>query len=116
MTLQSKPSLIILTLHALLLATSYAADQPRPMPLGPAPGVVIAASPDPQRVFLFSPSLAILPGGNYIASYDTRGHVIVMTSGDRGATWKQLADLSGQKWSTLFVHSGSLYLIGVSTF
>ena len=87
----------------------------QPVPLGPPPGVVIAASPDPQKVFVFSPSLAILPDGSYVASYDTRGHAIVKTSGDRGATWRQLADLPGQKWSTLFVHRGGLYLTGVST-
>jgi hypothetical protein len=98
----------------LLLVSLHAADQSKPAPLGPPPGVVIAASPDPQKVFVFSPSLAILPGGSYVASYDTRGHVIVKTSEDRGATWKQLADLPGQKWSTLFVHRGGLYLIGVS--
>ena len=93
----------------------HAADTPKPSPLGPPPGVVVAASPDPQRIFLFSPSMAILPDGTYIASFDTRGDVIVKASRDRGATWKQLAALPGQKWSTLFVHRGGLYLIGVSS-
>jgi hypothetical protein len=102
-------SLIITALS--LLDGILAAAQPAP--LGPPPGVVIAASPDPQKVFVFSPSLTILPDGSYVASYDTRSHVIIKTSGDRGASWKQLADLPGQKWSTLFVHRGGLYLIGV---
>lgn len=43
----------------------------QPAPLGPPPGAVIAASPDPQKKFVFSPSLAVLPDGNYVASYDT---------------------------------------------
>lgn len=83
--------------------------------LGPPPGVVVAASPNPQKIFVFSPSLAILPDGNYVTSYDTRGHEIIKISGDRGANWKQLANLPDQKWSTLFVQRGGLYLIGVST-
>jgi len=90
------------------------ANKSDPAPLGRPPGVVVAASPDPQKIFVFSPSIAILPDGSYVASYDTRGHVIVKTSSDRGGTWQQLADLADQKWSTLFVHRGGLYLIGVT--
>jgi hypothetical protein len=103
-------------LFSLLLASSIvlrAADESWPPPFGPPPGVVIAASPDPQKACVFSPSLAILPNGNYVASYETRGHVFIKESQDRGVTWKQIADLRGQKWSTLFVHRDGLYLIGV---
>lgn len=85
------------------------------VPAGPPPGVVVAASPDPRKVFVFSPSLAILPDGSYVASYDSRGNVSLVTSRDRGASWQALARLPDQKWSTLFVHREALYLIGVES-
>ena len=53
-----------------LLGGVLAAAQPAP--LGPPPGVVIAATPDPQKVFVFSPSLAILPDGSFVASMTGR--------------------------------------------
>lgn len=92
-----------------------AAEKSRQSPLGPPPGVVVAASPDPQKIFVFSPSIAILPDGRYVASYDTRGSVVIKASDDRGESWNQLAALKGQKWSTLFVHRGALYLMGVNS-
>lgn len=33
---------------------------------------------------------------------------------DRGATWRQLAELCDQKWSTLFMHRGAVHLIGTT--
>ena len=96
------------------LASGAFAAAPKPAPLGPPPGVVVAASPDPQKIFVGSPSIAILSDGGYVVSYDTRGHTVVRASGDHGASWKQLADLADQKWSTLFVHRDDLCLIGVS--
>jgi hypothetical protein len=108
----------LLGLVALLLASLpslHAEDLSEPVPLGPPPGVVVAASPDPHEIFVSSPSIATLPDGDYVVSYDTRGRAVVKTSGDRGATWKQLTELPGQKWSTLFVHREGLYLIGVSS-
>ena len=62
-------------LFLILLMVGGIMAAPKPEPLGPPPGVVIAASPDPQKFFVFSPSLAILPDGNYVASYDTRGRI-----------------------------------------
>lgn len=85
----------------------------------PPPGVVVAASPAPRTDFLGSPSLAILPDGNYVASHDFFGadarqlhSTRVFGSSDRGASWTELARLKRQFWSTLFVLRGSLYLIG----
>ena len=33
-------------------------------------------------------------------------------SGDGGLSWQRVAEVYGQIWSKLFVHLGSLYLIG----
>lgn len=85
------------------------------------PGVVIDHSAASSGKYVGSPSIAILPGGDYVASHDVFGpssteHKQAVTrvfrSRDRGRTWKHLADVRGQFWSTLFVHRGDLYLMG----
>jgi hypothetical protein len=88
---------------------------------GQVPGVVIDHSPAASGVYVGSPSIAILPGGEYVASHDLFGpktteHQRAVTrvfgSADKGRTWSRLADVDGQFWSTLFVHRGDLYLLG----
>jgi hypothetical protein len=106
----------------LALVAGLAAAAPALTPLGPPPGVVVVASPDPQRAFVGSPTIALLPDGTCVVGHDNggpgagarRGHTRLLASRDRGATWTPLADLPDQKWSTLFVHRGALYLIGVT--
>ncbi|GEM_PF-4186964 len=92
-----------------------------PVCWAPVPGVVIDSSPKSSGIYIGSPSLAILLDDTYAASHDefgpgssehTRAVTKVFISGDRGATWQQVATVLGQFWSTLFVHRGSLYLIG----
>jgi hypothetical protein len=87
----------------------------------PPPGVVIDHQPASTREYAGSPSLAILPNGDYVSSHDLFGpgsgyHSSALTrvfrSTDRGKTWSKAAELDGQFWSTLFVHRGSLYLMG----
>jgi hypothetical protein len=84
------------------------------------PGVVIAHSPASSRQYVGSPSLAILTNGDYAASHDlfgpgsTEDLTRVFGSNDRGQTWRKLAEITGQWWSTLFVHQGALYLMGTS--
>ncbi|QRR17948.1 exo-alpha-sialidase [Burkholderia sp. MS389] len=84
------------------------------------PGEVIAHSPAATRVYLGSPSLALLPNGDYVASFDTFGaaaaqnRVSVFASHDKGATWSRLADVPDQYWSSLFVLNGALYLMGTN--
>jgi hypothetical protein len=111
-----------LRLRVFLLAAALAAGTVRAaVPLGSLPGTVIAVSSNSTTVFLGSPSLAILPGGAYAASYDVggknlrAGHTAICASSDRGNTWTQLAELTAQHWSTLFTHHDALWLIGVST-
>lgn len=87
---------------------------------GPPPGTVVFASPNSERFFCGSPSIVILPDGTYRVSHDIGGQhdragsTIVHASRDRGATWTPIAELRDQKWSTLFVHRGALYLIGTT--
>ena len=84
------------------------------------PGVVIDHSPAKSDRYIGSPSIAVLPNGDYAASHDFFGpgtkynRTCIFRSSDAGNTWKRLTDLQGQFWSTLFVHNGALYIIGTS--
>lgn len=89
---------------------------------GPPPGVVVAASPDPERAYIGTPALALLPDGRYLAAHDFFGKNLALTdrtrifvSEDRGATWTQVSELAGQAWFSLFVHRGALYLHGTAS-
>jgi hypothetical protein len=84
------------------------------------PGVVIDYSPAKSKQYIGSPSIAILPSGDYVASHDffgpgsTYDRMVVFRSTDRGKTWAKIAELQGQWWSTLFFHKDALYLMGTS--
>ena len=84
------------------------------------PGTVIAHSPASTRVYLGSPSLVMLPGGELVASYDEFGPggssdtAHVAGSRDGGTTWEERAVVRGAFWSSLFVHRSALYLFGTS--
>ena len=115
--------LIVAAMPLGLLAAK--ASDPRDLPpvdrvSGPPPGTVVFASPDPAKFFCGSPSILILADGSYLVSHDIggqhdrAGRTLIQQSRDRGATWRQIAELRDQKWSTLFAHRGALYLIGTS--
>jgi len=85
------------------------------------PGTVIDHQPASSGQYIGSPSIAILPNGHYVASHDLFGpksseFVQAMTrvfrSSDKGKTWKQVSEVRGAFWSSLFVHRGALYLLG----
>lgn len=87
------------------------------------PGHVIDHSPASSGIYIGSPSIAVLPGGDYVASHDEFGpksveHKSAFThifrSADRGKTWSRISTIDGAFWSTLFVHRGELYLIGTT--
>lgn len=86
----------------------------------PPPGTIVFASPDATKFFCGSPSILVLQDGRYLVSHDIggqharAGHTLVHVSSDRGTTWRLLAELTDQKWSTLFAHRGAVYLIGAS--
>ena len=86
------------------------------------PGVVIKHIPAATQRYVGSPSIAILPDGSYVASHDVfgpgnvsdrrEGATIVYVSSDKGTTWQKSSRLH-QAASTLFVHRGTLYLMGL---
>ncbi len=87
------------------------------------PGVVIDHSPAASGRYIGSPSLVILPDGDYLASHDffgpksgskTCATTVVFRSTDRGATWHKRAQVQCAFWSNLFVHGGAVYLMGTT--
>jgi hypothetical protein len=85
------------------------------------PGTVVAHSAASSGLYLGSPSICILPSGDYVASHDffgpksteyERALTRIYKSTDKGKSWKQISEISGQFWSNLFVHNGDLYIMG----
>ncbi|SBV97214.1 DUF1735 domain-containing protein [uncultured Dysgonomonas sp.] len=85
-----------------------------------APGTVIAHIPASEKKFIGSPSICIMPNGNYIASHDentvvnptTNNITHVYRSEDKGKTWAYMSKITGQFWSSVFVYQGDLYIHG----
>ncbi len=91
--------------------------------LTPPPGVVVSHLSQPGKIFVGSPSLALLENGALVAVHDTFGPqsgehecatTLVFRSEDAGETWEQVTAIKGAFWSNLFVHDGALYLMGVT--
>lgn len=108
----SLPRAILIVACALQVSISRAAV---PAP----PGVVISHFPASSGIYIGSPSIAILPSGDFIASHDgfgpkhEFGRTYLFRSEDGGDTWQSLGQVDGQGTSTLFVHNSSLYLMGL---
>lgn len=87
------------------------------------PGIVIKhTAPDTQK-YIGSPSICILPNGDYIVSHDEFGpksrefesaNTYIYRSSDKGNTWKNISQINGQFWSNLFVVRGDLYIMGTN--
>ena len=86
-----------------------------------APGIVINHSPASTGKYIGSPSIVVMPNGDYVASHDyfgpgggrgTWNKTLVYRSTDKGKTWEHLTTIENQWWSTLFYHNNALYLIG----
>lgn len=97
--------------------------------LADVPGVVVHHVPAPtwwqqllgRAVYTASPSIAVLPNGDYVISSNlfgrgsgakVSGTTLIHRSQDRGETWRHLTTLDGMKRGSLFVHNGALYLWG----
>ncbi len=87
------------------------------------PGVVIDHDSAESGIYVGSPTIAVLSDGSYIAAHDefgpksqyyTAAITRVFRSRDKGATWTLISRIQGALWSTLFVHHGELYLMGVT--
>ncbi len=85
------------------------------------PGAVVNYSPASSGCYIGSPSLAVLPNGDYVASHDffgpkadhkTSPTSLVFISKDRGVTWQKIAEINPLFWGKLFVHQGALYILG----
>lgn len=85
------------------------------------PGVVIDHLPAEGKQYVGSPSIVRLPDGTLVASHDhfgpgssewTSAVTAVFTSADGGHSWERIATIDGAFWSNLFVHAGSLWLMG----
>ncbi len=114
---------MICCLPIALLTPAAASPVPAAPPPPAPPGVVIDHIPKQTLEYIGSPSIAILPNGDYVASHDlfgpkssenTSGETEVFRSTDRGQTWTRVAVLHDQFWSNLFVLHHKLYLMGPS--
>jgi len=85
------------------------------------PGVVVDYIPTSTGIFIGSPSICILPDGDYVASHDhfgpattehQRALTAVFKSSDKGRSWKKISEINGQFWSNLFVYKNVLYIMG----
>ena len=87
------------------------------------PGIVINHIPKSSEKFIGSPSICILPNGDYVASHDEFGpkstefrsaFTNIFSSTDKGENWERIARIDGQFWSNLFFHKGALYIMGTN--
>ena len=87
------------------------------------PGVIINHFPKSSGKFIGSPSICILPNGDYVASHDEFGPESnefrsavshIFNSSDKGISWKEVSVMRGLFWSNLFVHNNVLYNIGTN--
>jgi len=112
-------------IFALLLSILFTGDlsfsQTPALDFSNVPGTVVRHSPASSGIYLGSPSMEVMPSGNYIASCDLFGPgytssittVPVYKSTDKGASWKVVTEIKSMFWSKLFYHKNALYLIGV---
>jgi hypothetical protein len=83
------------------------------------PGIPIVHSPKSSGKYLGSPSIIILPNGEYLMSFDffgpgcTSDIVQVYKSSDKGKTWNYLTELQDTFWAGLFLVKNDVYLLGV---
>ncbi|MCZ7601508.1 MAG: glycoside hydrolase [Melioribacteraceae bacterium] len=110
-----KKIFLIILLFALFL---YAQDEA--LPGTTPPGVIVSHSPIKSKKFIGSPSLVILPNGDFLASHDYFGpgisiaETFIYKSTDKGLTWRLISNIKNQFWSNLFYHNGSLYIMGTT--
>ena len=87
------------------------------------PGVVVDHVPQATGLYIGSPSITILPNGDYLAAHDFFGPeskehecatAAVLRSSDRGETWQELTRLQCLFWPKVFVHGDAAYIMGVT--
>ncbi|RHF33938.1 exo-alpha-sialidase [Bacteroides xylanisolvens] len=85
------------------------------------PGTIVCHYKKSSRIYPSSPSICILPNGDYLISCEEGGpncpvpkvtHIFKST--DKGDTWDKIASITnGQAWSNLFLYEGAVYIMGV---
>ncbi len=89
------------------------------------PGKILGHKKGSEQIYLGSPSIVALPNGHLLASNDFFGPnnaarvdgksvTRIYRSQDNGESWEVLTDLIGQFMSSLFVHNGEAYILGLS--
>lgn len=84
----------------------------------PAPlGTPICISTNQDRNYITDPTVAILPGGEYLAAcksrFDGENSVVrILKSKDKGITWSYVTELSSVGFFNFFVLNKSVYLMG----
>jgi len=85
------------------------------------PGTIINHLPAAGKTYIGSPSICILPGGNYVASHDcfgpgssefSRARTMIFRSSDKGRSWTKISEIDGQFWSGLFTIGDTVYIMG----
>lgn len=85
------------------------------------PGIVVNHSPASSGLYIGSPSIVILPSGEYLASHDLFGpksaefeapNTLIFRSADHGQTWKKVATVKALFWAGLFLNRGAVYIMG----
>lgn len=85
------------------------------------PGIIVDYMPASTEIYLGSPSICILPNGDYLASHEFFGPAsteyddaltVVLKSTDKGQAWDKISEIHGQFWSNLFVYNKELYIMG----
>jgi hypothetical protein len=111
---KSKKIAIVLIL-VLVVSTSTRAQ------FSKVPRVIVNHIPAQTGVYIGSPSLCVLPNGDYVASHDhfgpnstehERAITAVYKSTNKGKSWEKISEINGQFWSNLFVHQNELYIMG----
>jgi hypothetical protein len=131
----SATRLAVVLLAAVLLAPGIGGGRPATaQSLAAVPGVVVRSLPTPEinasgfpsgsRIYTTSPSIAVLPNGDYVitdndfgsnSTASESGQTYVFRSTDRGQTWTPTATLDAMKRGSLFVHQDALHLMGYTT-
>lgn len=87
------------------------------------PGVVVDHIAKSTGCYVGSPSICIMPNGDYVASHDEFGpnsgehnsaKTLIFESKDKGKSWRKICQIDGQFWSNLFQIKGDLYIMGMS--
>lgn len=85
------------------------------------PGIIVDYIAASTNTFVGSPSICILPNGDYLASHEFFGPAsseyenaltVIHKSSDKGKTWDKIAEIEGQFWSNIFVHQSHVYIMG----